>query len=56
MKSSLLHGARYEIGNHAYHLPSVRHTFAHQSLRYSLIKHLNTADMVNGIFFKTIKK
>ena len=31
---------RYEIRNPVYYLPNVRHTFAEQSLRYCLIKHL----------------
>ena len=32
----------YEIRKPVYHLPNTRHTFAEQSLRYCLIKHLNT--------------
>ena len=44
---------RYEIRNPMYHLPNnARHAFAEQSLRYCLIKHLNTeggyADLVHS--------
>ena len=50
---------RYEIRNPVYHLPNVRHTFAEQSLRYCLIKHLNTergyADLVYSTSFQIIK-
>ena len=38
------------------HLPDIRHAFAQQSLKYCLIKHLNTeegyADMVHNTSFK----
>ena len=50
---------RYEIRNPVYHLPNVRHKFAGQSLRYCLIKHLNTekvyADRVHSTSFINYK-
>ena len=50
---------RYEIRNSVYHLPNARHTFAKQSLRYCLIKHLNTergyADLVHSTSFLNYK-
>ena len=49
----------YEKGNVVYHLPNARHTFAEQSLRYCLIKHLNTergyADLVHSTSFINYK-
>ena len=43
----------------AYHLPDVKHTFAEQSLRYCLIKHLNTeegyVDIVHDSSFQNNK-
>ena len=60
MKSVLLLVCtRYEIRNLVYHLPNIRHAFAQQSLKYCLIKHLNTkegyADMGNNTSFKKYK-
>ena len=50
---------RYEIRNPVNHLPNVRHTFAEQSLRYCLIKHLNTeggyADLAHSTSFINYK-
>ena len=50
---------RYEIRNPMYHLPNVRHTFAEQSLRYCLIKHLNMeggyTDLVHSTSFINYK-
>ena len=50
---------RYEIRNPVYHLPNVRHTFAEQSLRYCLIKHLNMeggyTDLVHSTSFINYK-
>ena len=50
---------RYEIRNPVYHLPDIRHALAQQSLKYCLIKHLNTeegyADMVHNTSFKNYK-
>ena len=46
---------RYEIRKPLYPLPNARHTFAEQSLRYCLIKHLNPeggyADLVHSTSF-----
>ena len=41
---------RYEIRNPVYHLPNVRHTFAEQSLRYCLIKHLIRKEDIQILF------
>ena len=50
---------RYEIRNPIYHLLDIRHAFAQQSLKYCLIKYLNTeegyADMVHNTSFKNYK-
>ena len=50
---------RYEIRNPVYHLPDIRHAFAQQSLKYCLIKQLNTAegyaDMIHNTSFKNYK-
>ena len=50
---------RYEIRKPVYHLPNVRHTFAEQSLRYCLVKHLNTegecVDLVHSMSFLNYK-
>ena len=47
---------RYEIRNPVYYLPDIKHAFAQQSLKYCLLKHLNTAegyaDMVHNKSFK----
>ena len=49
----------YEIRNPVYHLPDIRQAFAQQSLKYCLIKHLNTAegyaDMIHKHHLKIIK-
>ena len=34
--------SRYEVRNPVFHLPDIRHSFAEQSIRYCLIKQLNT--------------
>ena len=47
-------GTRHEIRNPVYHLPDIRHAFAQQSLKYCLIKRLNT-DMVHNTSFKNYK-
>ena len=50
---------RYEIRNPVYHLPNALHTFAEQSLKYCLIKHLNMeggyADLVHSTSFLNYK-
>ena len=50
---------RCEIRNPVYHLPDIRHVFPQQSLKYCLIKQLNTAegyaDMVHNTSFKNYK-
>ena len=42
---------RYEIRNPVYHLLDIRHAFAQQSLKYCLIKHLNTEEICDSVSF-----